>query len=96
MRAQGETLGFDPGTPVRRQNLRFSVHYRGHRLGVSLSQDRISVSTRPGEASPINILVGEKVREFALGMQAEFPLSPPCVLGSVRFDRGQGEAERRR
>jgi trehalose/maltose hydrolase-like predicted phosphorylase len=76
MRAQGETLRFDPALPPDIKSLRFSVHYRGHRLGVSLSQDRISVSTRPGEASPINILVGEEFRELAPGMQAEFPFSP--------------------
>jgi trehalose/maltose hydrolase-like predicted phosphorylase/beta-phosphoglucomutase-like phosphatase (HAD superfamily) len=76
MRAQGETLRFDPALPPDVKSLRFSVHYRGHRLGVSLSQDRISVSTRPGEASPINILVGEEVRELAPGMQAEFPFPP--------------------
>jgi trehalose/maltose hydrolase-like predicted phosphorylase/beta-phosphoglucomutase-like phosphatase (HAD superfamily) len=76
MRAQGETLRFDPALPPDVRTLRFSVHYRGHRLRVSLSQDQLSVSTRPGEASPINILVGEEVRELAPGMQAEFRLSP--------------------
>jgi Glycosyl hydrolase family 65, C-terminal domain len=68
--------GFDPALPPDIISLRFSVHYRGHRVDVSLLQDRISVSTRPGEASPITILVGEEVRELASGMLAEFPLVP--------------------
>jgi trehalose/maltose hydrolase-like predicted phosphorylase len=76
VRAQGETLRFDPVLPPDVRNLRFSVHYRGHRFGVWLSQDRISVSTRPAEASPIKILAGEEVRELGPGMQAEFLFSP--------------------
>jgi len=75
MRAQGETLRFDPALPPDVRRLRFSIHYRGHRLEVSLSHDRMSVSTRPGQASPIKILVRDNIRELAPGMQAEFPLA---------------------
>ncbi len=75
MRAQGETLRFDPALPPDVKSLRFSVHYRGHRLGVVLSPGRLTVSTRPGEASPIYILVGDEIRRLASGMQAEFLVS---------------------
>lgn len=76
LRAQGETLRFDPALPQDVKSLRFSIHYRGHRIGVSLSQDRIYLSSRPGEASPIKVLVGGESRELAPGMRAEFPVSP--------------------
>jgi trehalose/maltose hydrolase-like predicted phosphorylase len=75
MRAQGETLRFDPALPPDVKRLRFSIHYRGHRVEVSLSQDRMSVKTRPGTAPPITIRIGEDTRELAPGKQAEFPLS---------------------
>ena len=76
MRAQGETLRFDPALPPDVKSLRFSVHYRGHRVEVALSQDRMSVSARPGIGPPITIRIGEDVHELAPGKQAEFPLSP--------------------
>lgn len=75
MRAHDETLRFDPALPPDVKHLRFSIHYRGHRVEVSLRQDRMSVSTRPGTASPIKILVRGEARKLAPGMQAEFRLA---------------------
>lgn len=75
MRALGETLRFDPVLPPDVKSLRFSIHYRGHRLDVSVSPDRMSVTTRPGPAPPIKLLVREKTRELAPGIHAEFPLT---------------------
>ena len=75
MRAHGETLMFDPALPPDIRHLRFSVHYRGHRVEVALAKDRMSVSTRPGRASPIKICVRAEIRELEPGMQAEFQLA---------------------
>ena len=76
MRAQGETLRFDPALPPDVNSLRFSIHYRGHRLEVSLSLNRMSVSARPGTAPPIKIRVRDETGELAPGKQAVFTLSP--------------------
>jgi trehalose/maltose hydrolase-like predicted phosphorylase/beta-phosphoglucomutase-like phosphatase (HAD superfamily) len=83
MRAHGYTLRFDPRLPTEIKHLRFSVHYRGHRVDVMLADDRMSVSCRPSAASPIKIGVRDETRELAPGMQAEFRLErdrqPPAV-----------------
>lgn len=75
MRAQGDTLRFDPALPAEVKHIRFSVHYRGHRVEVSLAQDLMSVTSRPGNGSPIKILVRGQTRELAPGMHADFTLA---------------------
>jgi len=69
MRASGEGLRFDPALPAEVTHLRFSVHYRGHRVDVTLAEDH---SCRPGGASPVKIFVCDEVRVLAPGTQAEF------------------------
>jgi trehalose/maltose hydrolase-like predicted phosphorylase/beta-phosphoglucomutase-like phosphatase (HAD superfamily) len=75
MRAQGGTLRFDPAMPAEVKHIRFSVHYRYHRIEVSLAQDLMSVTSRPGDAPPIKILVRGQTRELAPGMHADFTLA---------------------
>jgi trehalose/maltose hydrolase-like predicted phosphorylase/beta-phosphoglucomutase-like phosphatase (HAD superfamily) len=75
MRAQGGTLRFDPAMPAEVKHIRFSVHYRDHRIEVSLGQDLMSVTSRPGNAPPIKILVRGQTRELAPGMHADFALA---------------------
>jgi len=76
MRPRGEVLQFDPVVlPPEIRNLSFSVHYRGHRVEVTLTEEQMSVSTRPGDPSPIRIGVGEELRELAPGTQAMFRLA---------------------
>jgi trehalose/maltose hydrolase-like predicted phosphorylase len=75
MRAQGGTLRFDPALPAEVKHIKFSVHYRDHRVEVSLAQDLMSVTSRPGNGSPIKILVRGETRELAPGMHADFALA---------------------
>jgi trehalose/maltose hydrolase-like predicted phosphorylase len=79
MRAAGDALRFDPALPPEVKNLRFSVHYRGHRVDVTLAEDRLSVTSRPGRASPIKILVRDETRVLEPGTRADFRLArkPP-------------------
>ena len=72
--AHGDTLRFDPALPPEIRHLRFSIHYRGHRIGIILTQDRLSVRSRPGPAPPIKIFALGQTRELAPGMRAEFQL----------------------
>ncbi len=74
MRARGEVLRFDPALPPEIKQLRFSVHYRGHRIEVMLAEDHMRISSRPGAARPIKILVRDELVELEPGGQTEFQL----------------------
>ena len=80
MRAHGDTLRFDPALPPQVKQLRFSVHYRGHRVEIMMTEDHMSVSSRSGGAPPIKIRVRNETRELAPGMGTEFRLKrePPA------------------
>jgi trehalose/maltose hydrolase-like predicted phosphorylase/beta-phosphoglucomutase-like phosphatase (HAD superfamily) len=64
MRARGPVLRFDPALPSQIKQLRFSIHYRGHRVELTFSEDRLEVSSRPGPAAPITVLVGDETVEL--------------------------------
>ena len=71
----GAVLRFDPVLlPPEIRSISFSVHHREHRVAITLTDDYLSVSARPGDRSPITIGVGEDVREISPGVQAFFPL----------------------
>ena len=72
MLARGDTLRFDPALPAEVKRLRFSVHYRGNRLDISLASDRMSVTCRPGRAAPVTVMVREETRQLGPGETAEF------------------------
>jgi trehalose/maltose hydrolase-like predicted phosphorylase len=48
MNARGDTLRSDPVLPPEVKYLRYSAHYRGHRIEITLNEDRISLRSRPG------------------------------------------------
>jgi len=74
LRPRGEVLRFDPALPLQVKQLKFSVHYRGHRVDVTLDEDRLEVGSRPGHARPIKVLVRDQTVELAPGGRHEFPL----------------------
>jgi trehalose/maltose hydrolase-like predicted phosphorylase/beta-phosphoglucomutase-like phosphatase (HAD superfamily) len=74
MRAQGEVLRFDPALPAEVQQIRFSVHYRGHRIEIRLTADEMHLSSRPGYAPPIKVHVRGEVIDLAAGDEARFAL----------------------
>ncbi|HYA49707.1 MAG TPA: glycosyl hydrolase family 65 protein [Streptosporangiaceae bacterium] len=74
IQAHDDTLRFDPALPPEIRHLRFSIHYRGHRVEIILTDGRLSVSSRPGPAPPIKIFALGQTRELAPGMRAEFQL----------------------
>ncbi|MDP9210249.1 MAG: glycoside hydrolase family 65 protein, partial [Actinomycetota bacterium] len=57
LRARGAVLQFEPALPPKVKQLKFSVHYRGHRIDVALAEDHVRLSSRPGAAQPIQVLV---------------------------------------
>ncbi|MGH8824498.1 MAG: HAD-IA family hydrolase [Jiangellaceae bacterium] len=74
MRARGDVLRFDPALPPDVKQLKFSVHYRGHRVDVALSGDTMEVRSRPGRAAPITVLVRDETVELSPGAQHDFSL----------------------
>jgi alpha,alpha-trehalase len=74
LRPREEVLRFDPALPPQVKQVRFSVHYRGHRVDVELAEDRLQVGSRPGRAQPIKVLVRDQTLELAPGAQHEFSL----------------------
>src|SRR5215216_732210 len=74
MRPRGQVLRFDPALPPQVKQVRFSVHYRGHRIEVTLAEDRLEVSSRPGRVQPIKLLVRDQTVELAPGARHDFAL----------------------
>jgi trehalose/maltose hydrolase-like predicted phosphorylase len=74
LRARGEVLRFEPALPPEVKQLRFSVHYRGHRVDVTLAEDHLEVSSRPGGAPPITVLVHDQTIQLSPGAQHQFSL----------------------
>jgi alpha,alpha-trehalase len=74
MRARGHLLRFDPAMPPEIKQLRFSVHYRGHRIKLVFSEDRLEISSRHGTATPITVSVYEQTAELRPGARHTFLL----------------------
>jgi trehalose/maltose hydrolase-like predicted phosphorylase/beta-phosphoglucomutase-like phosphatase (HAD superfamily) len=77
MQARGEVLRFDPTLPPEVKELKFSVHYRGHRVDVALAVAHMEVRSRPGGAPPIKVLVQDETIELSPGTQHTFSLEHP-------------------
>jgi trehalose/maltose hydrolase-like predicted phosphorylase/beta-phosphoglucomutase-like phosphatase (HAD superfamily) len=71
MRARGPVLRFEPALPPEVKQLKFSVHYRSHRVDVELAEDHLRLGSRPGAAQPIQILVHDQTVELAPGQERE-------------------------
>ncbi|MFL6046502.1 MAG: HAD-IA family hydrolase [Propionibacteriaceae bacterium] len=72
MRGRGQVLQFDPAMPPQIRQLRFSVHYRGHRIELVSSEDHLEVSSRPGPATPITVVVHHQTVELYSGARHTF------------------------
>ena len=72
LRARGRVLYFDPVLPSQVKRLRFSIHYRGHRVDVAYVEDHLEISSRPGQAAPITVLVRDETVELHPGARHTF------------------------
>ena len=52
----------------------FSVHYRGHRVELVFSEHRVEVTSRPGPAAPITVLLRQQTVELHPGAHHTFSL----------------------
>jgi alpha,alpha-trehalase len=74
--ARGGVLWLDPALPDELPNLRFLLHYRGHRVDVVIARDRLQVGVLPALAPPIRVGFDGEVVELGGGASKEWPLSP--------------------
>jgi trehalose/maltose hydrolase-like predicted phosphorylase len=74
MRARGEVLWFDPALPPEVKQVKFSIHYRHHRLDIALAEDHLQISSRPGEGRPIQIHVQDETIHLVPGARHDFSL----------------------
>ena len=75
LRARGEVLWFDPALPPQVKQVTFSIHYRHHRLDVALAEDRLQISSRPGEGRPIQVHIQDQTIQLVPGARHEFSLT---------------------
>jgi alpha,alpha-trehalase len=75
LRARGEVLWFDPALPPQVKQVKFSIHYRHHRLDVTLAEDHLQISSRPGEGRPIQVHVHDETIQLVPGDRHEFTLA---------------------
>ena len=76
MEARGDVLRFNPTLPTELPEVRFSVHYRGHRVEVTITQEQFRIATRPGPARPIKLGLRDKVVDLEPGGTVEIDLEP--------------------
>ncbi len=74
LQARGPVLRFDPALPPQIKHLRFSIHYRGHRVELAFTEGQLEVSSRPGRAAPITVLVHNETVELRPGARHVFTL----------------------
>jgi alpha,alpha-trehalase len=74
LEARGEALRFNPAIPPELGALAFELHYRGHRLQVRITPDRLRVSAIPTGRAPIRVGLLEDVIELPPGATAEWEL----------------------
>ena len=74
LEARRDVLWFNPALPPEVSQLRFSVHYRGHRLHIDITEQRIRVTGRPGPTVPITLGFRGRTLRFKPGETTEFRL----------------------
>jgi trehalose/maltose hydrolase-like predicted phosphorylase len=74
MQARGDVLWFSPALPAELTELRFSVHYRGQRVDVTITRERFRVVGRPGPGRPIKLGVDGKMIDLEPGATVDLEL----------------------
>jgi trehalose/maltose hydrolase-like predicted phosphorylase len=74
LEARGDVLWLDPVLPEELSELELELRYRGHRLQVIATRDRLVVHSRQGISSPIRLGLRGEVVEMAQGETKEVTL----------------------
>jgi alpha,alpha-trehalase len=73
--ARDDVLWLDPALPDELPDLRFLLHYRGHRVDVVIARDHLQVMVLPALAPPIRVGYRGEVVELGGGDSEEWILS---------------------
>jgi alpha,alpha-trehalase len=76
MEARGDVLRFNPMLPTELPEVRFSVHYRGHRFDVTIARECFRIAARPGPAGAVKLGLRDKVVDLEPGNTVEIDLEP--------------------
>lgn len=71
---RGDTLYINPCLPSELKNLSLCIFYRGHSLDISISQEKLKVSSRSGKAQPISLQLKGVTRKLKPGNSTEVRL----------------------
>ena len=71
---RGETLFLNPCLPTKLKKLGLCIFYQGQSLDISVTQNRLTVLSRPGKAPMIKICVKKKLRRLKPGQSFEIKL----------------------
>jgi alpha,alpha-trehalase len=74
LEARGDVLWVDPVLPEELPSLHFRVHYRGHRVDLSITDEVVRVGVLPALTPPIRVGFDGEVVELAGGSAKEWPL----------------------
>jgi beta-phosphoglucomutase family hydrolase len=74
LRIDADALTFDPRVPTRLQTIGFQVLYRGQRIDVSLTPERLRLQLHPCGSAPVRIGVRGTYTTLAGGETKEFSL----------------------
>ena len=69
---RADALYLDPCLPSNLKRVRFPVIYRGHRVDIDISGDKVTVRTSKSSAKPIKIVFCGKEHRFAAGNSKTF------------------------
>jgi trehalose/maltose hydrolase-like predicted phosphorylase len=83
LEARGEALRFNPAIPPEIGALEYELHYRGHRLQVRITHDRLTVGAIPTGRAPIRVGCRDDVIELAPGATAEWDLGTAGPSGGA-------------
>jgi len=75
LEARGDVLWFNPALPKELEMLEFEIHYRGHRLGVRITQEALRLSTITSDVAPIFVRFGDEVVQMEPGSTVEWTLT---------------------
>jgi alpha,alpha-trehalase len=75
MEVRGDVLWLNPTLPRELTSLEFHVHYRSHRIFVSITTDKLVVSTPPSEEGPVSVGLIDTVHRLDPGATVEVSLA---------------------
>jgi alpha,alpha-trehalase len=62
-----DILWLDPAIPEELGYLSFEIRYRGHLIELHITNEQLTITTRPGEANPIRVGIGDRIVEVPAG-----------------------------